>query len=90
VSLNRYAARRDANENELIACAESMGANIVIAGPLDFWVGHRGKWVPCEAKDPKGKLTPYQANFLQRCETFRLPVYVWRNVGDVLQSLGAK
>ncbi len=90
MSLNRFAARRDANESELVRAARQIGAQIEYAGPLDFWVGWRGQWFPVEVKTAKGKYTPEQILFLARCKEHNTPVHTWRTLIDVLTSLGAE
>ena len=90
MSLNRYDARRDANENDLVAAAEQLGAEWVQDGPLDGWIGWRQRWFPCEIKTAKGKYTEAQVKFLTRCRLRGLPVFTWRTLEDVTASLGAK
>lgn len=89
MSLNRYAARRDANENELVTAARQIGAQWEQAGPLDGWIGWRGAWVPVEIKTAKGKYTDEQILFLGRCKQHGTPVHTWRTLIDVLNSLNA-
>lgn len=89
MSLNRYAVRRDANENELVAAARQIGAQMERTGPLDWWVGWRGRWFPVEIKTAKGKYTAEQVLFLARCKEHGTPVHTWRSMIDVLNSLNA-
>ncbi len=89
MSLNRYAARRDANEGPLIAAARQIGAQMEQKGPLDWWCGWRGSWFPVEIKTAKGKYTDEQVLFLARCKEHGMPVHTWRNLIDVLNSLNA-
>lgn len=91
MSLPRYAARRDDNEPELIQLARQIGAEFEKIGPLDWWCGFRGRWVPLEIKNPDGKnqYTDSQIRFLARCKERQLPVWTWRDEQDVLKSLGA-
>ncbi len=90
MSLNRYDAKRDANEPGLIKFARQIGAEAVRVGPLDWWIGFRGRWTPTEIKTEKGKYTDAQIEFLAKCRERQLPVWTWRTEMDVCQSLGAK
>lgn len=90
MSLNRYAARRDGNENELVTALRALGALWVQEGPLDGWAFWRGAWIPVEIKTAKGKYTESQVQFLIRCQERQAPVWTWRNLGDVYRCLGAK
>lgn len=90
MSLPRYAARRDANEHELVALARQLGAQFEKIGPLDFWAGWRGRWVPLEIKTEEGSYTDKQVLFLARCKERQLPVWTWRIENDVYRDLGAR
>lgn len=92
MSLPRYAARRDDNEPELIQLARQIGAEFEKIGPLDWWCGFRGRWVPLEIKNPDGKnkYTDTQISFLARCKERQLPVWTWRGEADVMRDLGAR
>jgi hypothetical protein len=90
VSLPKYNGKRDANEPELVKVARRLGAAFERIGPLDFWVGVRGKWVPLEIKTEEGTYTPKQVNFIARCQARGLPVWTWRTDADVYRDLGAR
>lgn len=92
MSLPRYAARRDENEPDLIQLARAIGAEFEKIGPLDWWCGFRGRWVPLEIKNPDGKnkYTDLQIRFLARCKERQLPVWTWRGEGDVMRDLNAR
>jgi hypothetical protein len=92
VSLNRYAARRDANEDALVSLVEELGGYFVKSGPLDGWLFHRGSWRPVEVKNPKGRdrVTRSQEIFIGQCVHIGAPHLVWHDEEDVLNSLGAK
>lgn len=89
MSLNRYAARRDANEPALVRIAREIGAQMEQHGPLDWWCGWRGDWFPVEIKTAKGKYTDEQVLFIARCKQHNSPVHTWRSEVDVFASLGA-
>jgi hypothetical protein len=88
----RYRAKRDANESPLVALARMIGAEFEMIGPLDWWVGFRGRWVPLEIKniDGKNEYTDKQVRFLIRCKERQLPVWTWRTEADVYRDLGAR
>lgn len=90
MSMPRYAGKRDANESPLIALARQLGAEFEKIGPLDWWCGFRGRWVPLEIKTDEGEYTPKQKNFIGRCKARGLPVWTWRTEADVLGDLGAR
>jgi hypothetical protein len=85
----RYAARRDENEDELVKVATKLGAWVVYAPPLDFWIYHRGTWTPVEIKGQKGTYTGGQKTFLTVAKIYGAPAWTWRTETDVLKSLGA-
>lgn len=84
----RLAARRDANDQVLAHTARKLGARMILAGPLDYWCGHRGRWAPVEIKVVKGRYTESQQRFLEQCQADGLPVWTWRTQDDVLVALG--
>lgn len=87
-----YAAKRDANEPELIKLARALGAYLEPWGPLDWWCCWRSRWVPVEIKNPNGRnrYTDEQVLFLARCKEREAPVWTWRTEDDVLRDLGAR
>lgn len=86
----RYAGKRDENEPELLTVARHLGAVFEKIGPLDWWCGFRGRWIPLEIKTDEGIYTPKQVNFIARCKARGLPVWTWRTEADVLRDLGAR
>lgn len=88
----RRAAKRDANENDLVTFAEQIGAGWVQTGPLDGWAIWHERWYPVEIKNPDGKneYTKAQVLFLTLCKERNAPVWTWRTVDDVLKSLGGR
>ena len=87
----RLAARRDAVEKSLIEIAEKLGARIVFAPPLDFWLwSSKTGWVPVEVKSPGGNLTWGQIKFTNQCLADGAPYLIWKTEGDVLQALQAE
>jgi len=98
MSLNRYATRRDANEQDLLKILHQFGAGWIAEGPLDGWVIWRERWTPVEIKRPDGPrggrsdrhYTEAQILFLALCKERNAPVWTWRSERDVFESLGAK
>lgn len=89
----RHAAKRDANEQPLIALAEALGAYMwPLDEPVDWLCGYRGQWIPTEIKNPDGRNRPtdQQVRFTTEAGHRRLPVWVWREEADVLRDLNAR
>ena len=87
----RHAARRDANEPALIRLARQLGAVCInIQEPVDWLIGWRGRWYPCEIKTATGTYTDQQVLFIAAAKERELPVWTWRSEDDVLRSLGAR
>jgi len=61
----RYAARVDANQEQIVSALRAAGAYVWIIGiPVDLLVGYRGHTFLVEIKSTnKGRLTPLQADF---------------------------
>ena len=71
MSLNRYAAKRDANEPEIVAALRDAGYIVcLLKEPLDLLVGRRGNpnWALLEVKMPEGALRASQLKFIQETE----------------------
>ena len=88
----RRAARRDANEVQLVLLARMLGAHMVKEGPLDYWCEKDGNWTPVEIKvpskkDKKGEFTDAQLSFFARCKMYGSPWWVWRTDDDVFRDL---
>lgn len=90
MSLPKYAAKRDANESEIITALKAVGATVVqisAAGCPDLLIGYRGATYLCETKARKGKLTPAQIAWHEGWDGNR--VIVVRSVQDALIAIGA-
>lgn len=93
--MTRYAARRDANEPELVFLARQLGAKLLLGGPLDWWLLREGQWIPVEIKDPdvegrKNEFTPAQRRFFQFTNAYGGKWFTWRTEDDVYRDLGAR
>ncbi len=73
MSINRYAARADANRDQIVIALRAAGATVYdLRKPVDLLVGFRGTTIPMEIKRPAGpkggtsgrKHTKAQASFL--------------------------
>lgn len=95
MSLHRRAARRDANEPDLIEALERAGATVVRCdAPVDLCAGWGGRWTWLEVKDPsqppsRRRLTEAQEKFFARCHAAGLPAAVVFTAEDALQAIGA-
>lgn len=55
MSINRYAARRDENEQAVVDALEAAGASVTRLGqPMDLLVGYQGRNTLLEVKKPLG------------------------------------
>lgn len=89
MGLIRYAAKRDANEAEIVATLERMGCHVEqISGPglPDLLVSRAGRWYVAEIKAPKGRKTKAQEKF---SEAARAHVEILRSVEDAAEWVGA-
>ena len=63
----RYAARVDANQDQIVSALRAAGAYVWIIGlPVDLLVGYKGKTILVEVKSgSKKRLTKLQADFFE-------------------------
>ena len=63
----RYAARVDANQEQIVSALRAAGAYVWIIGlPVDLLVGYKGHTFLMEVKDgPKKRLTKLQEGFFE-------------------------
>lgn len=88
MSLNRYAAKRDANEPEIVAALRKAGVVVwQLDRPFDLLCGHGGRLVGLEVKDGKNKLTDQQQTDLSICRRDGLPVYVVRSAEEAIEMV---
>lgn len=96
MSLNRYAARRDSNEQELVKTAERLGWWLIpLDDPCDFLGCRRGVWKPIEIKNPDceghaDEFTAKQRIFHKDAFNRSAPILVWRTVQDVIRDSQAR
>jgi hypothetical protein len=86
VGLNRYAARRDQNEDEIVDALLAEGFDVYkLNKPLDLlvWRVNGTGYLLLEVKTPAGRITDDQTSFLQR--TVGLPRGVVRTVEEALE-----
>jgi hypothetical protein len=92
--LHSYAARRDANEGEIIKALEGIGASVVQLskkGCGDLLIGYHDRdGYPMnfliEVKTAKGELTPDEIEFR---DNWQGQYAVCRTVDEALQAIGA-
>jgi hypothetical protein len=63
----RYAARVDANQEQIVSALRAAGAYVWVIGlPVDLLVGHKNHTYLVECKHgPRKRLTPLQADFFE-------------------------
>jgi hypothetical protein len=63
----RYAARVDANPEQIVSALRAAGAYVWVIGlPVDLLVGYKGHTFLVEVKNgPRKRLTPLQADFFE-------------------------
>lgn len=76
MTINRWAKRVDANQEQIISALEAVGASVLIVGkPLDLLVGvpqsKKLAFFECKVKDT-GKLTKAQLDFLDKWSAYPL------------------
>ena len=80
------AARRDANERDIVSVFRKLGWSVSQAGPLDLVIGKHGRTVLIEVKDgakmpSQQRLTPSERRFI---ENWRGEVYIVRTLFDAV------
>lgn len=88
--LARHGKKRDANEKEIVATWEAMGAfveSISSKGSPDTLVHYNGQMYRCEVKGAKRGLTKAQAESFTRAFAVGVSTYVIRSVGDARSLL---
>jgi hypothetical protein len=86
----RRAAKRDANEGEIIAALEAVGARVfrVSDGHFpDLAVLYGGRWHLLEVKAQGGTLTPGQVAFVASVEKAGGRVHVVRTGGEAVAAV---
>jgi hypothetical protein len=87
MSLNRYAARRDANDLEIASEAIKMGWWLtMIRTPADYLGFLRGRWFPIEIKTAAGTYTRAQKLFQDEAQYRGAKVLTWRNLHDMCED----
>lgn len=86
--MSRRAARRDANEAEVIKALRKVGAQVYVVGlPVDLLVAHRGVNHLVEVKDEHGRLTKAQEEFMA---WWPVPVHVVRSPAEAVAAVLGK
>ena len=82
-----FAKRRDANEPEIVAALEGIGATVIRLDPFDLLVGYQGRTHLIEVKTEKGRLKPAQEALI---ESWRgSPLHIVRTVDEALELVRA-
>lgn len=85
----KYAAKRDANEAEIVRALRDIGATVIhLSAPSvpDLLVGWREATFLLEVKAAKGTLTEPEQDFF---DTWRGQAAIVRSVDDALRAIGA-
>jgi len=86
MSINRRAAKRDANERPIIEALEAVGASVEQAGFCDLIVGYRGDNYLLEVKGKRGRLQASQRRLL---DEWRGQYAIVRTIDEALKVIGA-
>ena len=95
----RYAARVDANQQEIVNALRQIGAKVQSLAPIgqgipDLLVAFRGVWYLGEVKRPrneqhtKSELTPQERDWHTAFESYA-PIQIWHSVQEALAGIGA-
>lgn len=91
--MNRYALRKDANQDEIVSALEKIGASVyVMHQPLDLLVGFRGKnfLLECKIVQRRGhrnNKTPAQIRFIDGWHGHHAVVYTISEAIEVVTGL---
>lgn len=88
----RWAAKRDANEPEIVKALERAGwlvMKVSDKGAPDLLCARKGRLVLVEVKGPKGKLTPAQVESHARLSFAGVTVHVVTTPEEALMAVGA-
>ena len=86
MGINRFAARRDANEDDIVTALLANGFDVYkTSKPLDLivWRPNGVSYLLLEVKTPSGRITDDQRGFLER--TVGLPRGVVRTAEEALE-----
>jgi hypothetical protein len=89
MTLNRYAARRDANDGEIYEQALKLGWYLYrIKDPADYLgcLKCQMRWYPIEIKSEHGRFTDAQKLFRSDCRLWRMPYLVWHSVDEMIEQ----
>lgn len=87
MSLNRYDARRDANERGIIEIVEKCGARVEqLKWPCDLAISFRERHFLIEVHNPESKYRKRDAKQLEMFERLRIPIVT--TADEVLRIIG--
>lgn len=87
MSLKRHAARRDANEGEIVRVLEQLGCKVYRlseANLPDLLVRVAGLWLPVEVKTSSGRLSQGQQVFIEESLAAGAPAATLRSVDEAV------
>ena len=82
----RYDARRDANEKDIVAALEAVGATVERLDVIDLLCGFRGINYLLEVKTAAGALSKKQSDWIM---AWNGGIYIVRTVDEALRAIGA-
>lgn len=85
MSLNRFAARRDGTEREILQALARVGADYLLLDPFDELVLFRGRLFMLDCKSLKGRPTRNQVKLVAR----GWPLQFVRTADEALAAIGA-
>lgn len=89
MSLQKYNARRDANEPAIVKALQKIGVFVTrMAKPVDLLCIHRSRVVLAEVKTATGKLEPAQKDFIAEAGLHGYEIRVWRTVEEAVNEFG--
>jgi len=86
MSLNRYNAKRDANERPIVEAYRRAGAKVLLLDQVDLLVLYKGKLFLREVKMPNGRLTKAQERLIAEgwpVECVEDPIEALKGIGAV-------
>lgn len=89
MGLNRYAKRKDGNQEEIVRGLRRAGAFVLISDFPDLWVRYLKLWTPLEVKekDKNGKWKWSSDKQRKFCEEQEIEVV--GNLDEALRAIGA-
>lgn len=82
MSINRFDAKRDACEPDIVEALERCGVRVWRKLPCDLLTLYRGRWLPLECKDPDAYVDKRQKEQIEFLDSTGTPIV--RTADDAL------